>query len=42
MDAVEVTRVVDSYSLGRIHRIALLDNEWYHWQHMVIHGHPNP
>lgn len=24
----QVTRVVDSYSLGRIHRIALLDKEW--------------
>ena len=24
----QVTRVVNSYSLGRIHRIALLDKEW--------------
>ena len=25
----QVSRVVDSYSLGRIHRIALLDKEWH-------------
>lgn len=28
---LQVTRVVDSYSLGHIHRIALLDNEWYEY-----------
>lgn len=28
---LQVTRVVDSYSLGRIHRIALLDKEWYEY-----------
>lgn len=28
---LQVMRVVDSYSLAEIHRIALLDNEWYEY-----------
>ena len=40
----QVTRVVDSYSLGRIHRIALLDKEWCLGEflldlHITIHHH---